>query len=154
MKTKWMKNGVLTVAMAGTMLFYTSCGTLLYPERRGQTSGRIDPGVAVLDGVGLLLFIIPGIIAFAVDFATGAIYLPHGDASLQKAPDDWADMVAIQVDKRELTKPHIEMLVREHTGRDIDLGSPNVVVTRIDIDGGPDTWRARREGSSVTAFDR
>jgi hypothetical protein len=132
MKTKWMKNEVLTVAMAGTMLFYTSCGTLLHPERRGKTSGRIDPGIAVLDGVGLLLFIIPGIIAFAVDFSTGAIYLPGGEGSLQNVPDDWAGMVAIQVDKQDLTKPQIERLVRQHTGRDIDLGSPNVIVTRID----------------------
>ena len=38
--------------------------------------------------------VIPGIIAFAVDFATGAIYLPPGEASLQNVPDDWAGMVA------------------------------------------------------------
>jgi hypothetical protein len=55
-----------------------ACGTLLYPERRGQKSGRIDPAVAIMDGLGCLLFVIPGLIAFAVDFATGAIYLPGG----------------------------------------------------------------------------
>ena len=53
----------------------TSCGTIIYPERRGTKSGRIDPGVAILDGLGLLLFIIPGVIAFAVDFSTGCIYI-------------------------------------------------------------------------------
>ena len=59
------------------------CGTIMYPERRGQRGGRIDPGVAVLDGLCLLLFIIPGIIAFAVDFSNGTIYLPgKGRASL------------------------------------------------------------------------
>ena len=132
MKTKWMKNGILMVAMAGIMLLDTSCGTLLHPERKGQVSGRIDPGIAVLDGIGLLFFIVPGVIAFAVDFTNGTIYLPPGEASLQNVPDDLADMVAVRVDKRELTKSHIERLVREHTGRDIDLSSPNVVVTRID----------------------
>jgi hypothetical protein len=54
----------------------TGCGWLIYPERRGQTSGRIDVGVAILDGVGLLCFLVPGVIAYAVDFATGTIYLP------------------------------------------------------------------------------
>ena len=52
------------------------CGTILYPERKGQKSGNIDVGVAILDGIGLLLFIIPGVIAFAVDFYDGTIYLP------------------------------------------------------------------------------
>ena len=52
------------------------CGTILYPERKGQKSGKIDAGVAILDGIGVLFFIIPGIIAFAVDFYNGTIYLP------------------------------------------------------------------------------
>jgi len=64
----------LLVALAAQL----ACGTILYPERRGQKSGRIDPAVAIMDGLGLLLFLIPGIAAFAVDFATGAIYLPGG----------------------------------------------------------------------------
>lgn len=53
------------------------CGTLLHGERRGQPhSDQLDWGVVVLDSLGLLLFVIPGIAAFAVDFSTGAIYLP------------------------------------------------------------------------------
>ncbi|WP_370335265.1 polyribonucleotide nucleotidyltransferase [Parvularcula marina] len=64
-----------------------ACGSILYPERRGQQSGRIDAGVAVLDGIGLLLFLIPGIIAYAVDFHTGAIYLPGTGASLETEDD-------------------------------------------------------------------
>src|SRR5476651_2239592 len=54
------------------------CGTLMYPERRGQRGGSIDVGVAILDGIGLLFGIIPGVIAFAVDFSNGTIYLPAG----------------------------------------------------------------------------
>lgn len=56
----------------------TACGTLLYPERRGQTNGQIDVGVAALDAIGLLFFFVPGVVAFGVDFMTGAIYLPGG----------------------------------------------------------------------------
>ena len=54
----------------------TACGSVFYPERRGQISGEIDPGVAILNGIGLLFYVVPGLIAFAVDFTTGAIYFP------------------------------------------------------------------------------
>jgi hypothetical protein len=50
------------------------CGTILYPERRGQTAGHVDTGVAVMDGLWCLVFIIPGVVAFIVDFGNGAIY--------------------------------------------------------------------------------
>ncbi len=74
--------------LAGTLLSATlvtqlaACGTIFYPERRGQMTGEIDPGVAVLNGIGLLLYVVPGVVAFAVDFATGAIYLPDRRFSL------------------------------------------------------------------------
>jgi hypothetical protein len=73
------------------------CGTILYPERRGQRSGRIDPAVAVMDGIGCLLFLIPGLVAFAVDFGTGAIYLPGGRRGeverIRFEGDDLADVI-------------------------------------------------------------
>ncbi|QDU39394.1 hypothetical protein Mal4_37380 [Maioricimonas rarisocia] len=63
-------------ALAGLIGTGSGCGTILYPERRGQPAGKIDWTVAALNGVGMLFFFVPGIVAFAVDFATGAIYLP------------------------------------------------------------------------------
>ena len=54
------------------------CGTINYPERRGQTGGTVDGGTAILDALWLLAFIIPGVVAFVVDFSTGAIYFPSG----------------------------------------------------------------------------
>lgn len=65
-----------TSALAG-------CGTILYPERRGQSAGRLDPAVVILDGIGLLFFFVPGVIAFAVDFNNGTIYLPNSQSSDQ-----------------------------------------------------------------------
>lgn len=56
----------------------TACGTILHPERKGQKSGQIDPAIAVFDAIGLLFFFLPGVIAFAVDFSNGTIYLPGG----------------------------------------------------------------------------
>ena len=75
-----IKGIVKALVGIGLVAHLTACGTLLYPERKGQTDGRIDPGVAAMNGVGLLLFIIPGLVAFAVDFHNGTIYLP-GTAS-------------------------------------------------------------------------
>jgi len=70
---------VACTLLAGFLLIQTTaCGTIIYPERRGQAAGRIDADMAILDGVGLFFFLIPGVIAFAVDFSTGAIYLPAG----------------------------------------------------------------------------
>lgn len=57
-------------------LHYAGCGTILYPERRGQTGGEVDPAVIVMDGLLLFVAIIPGVVAFAVDLTTGAIYKP------------------------------------------------------------------------------
>ena len=97
---------VLMVQLAG-------CGTLMYPERRGQTQGQIDPGVAVLDALGLLLFIIPGLVAFAVDFGTGAIYLQPG----QKPKTLSVEKVAvIQVSPADLQERTICKIVEENTG--------------------------------------
>lgn len=55
----------------------TGCGTLMHPERVGQTSrGNVDWTVVGLDAIGLCFFFIPGIIAFAVDFGNGAMFFP------------------------------------------------------------------------------
>lgn len=69
---------VVSVALVTQL---TACGTLFYPERKGQSQGRLDPGIVALDGVGLLLFIIPGLIAFGIDFYNGTIYLPGGKSA-------------------------------------------------------------------------
>jgi len=73
---KTLVNTLRIFICAVLMVQLMGCGTILYPERKGQNSGKIDTGVAVLDGIGLLLFVIPGIIAFVVDFYNGTIYLP------------------------------------------------------------------------------
>ena len=57
-----------------SVLFLSGCGTIIYPERRGNTA-QVDVAVVLLDAVGLLFFIIPGVIAYAVDLSTGCIYL-------------------------------------------------------------------------------
>jgi hypothetical protein len=78
MRRRYFVSHVLRWGFAGAAVCcVTGCGTLLHSERHGQPhSNQIDWKIAALDGLGLILFFVPGVIAFAVDFSTGAIYLP------------------------------------------------------------------------------
>ena len=111
---------VLIVQLAG-------CGTLMYPERRGQRGGRIDAGVAVLDGIGLLLFIIPGIIAYAVDFSNGTIYLP----GTYRSSLDLKDIKQIKFDPKNYTNTTIEKVIKEETGYTVELNQDNMKISRL-----------------------
>jgi len=77
---------ILVASLASSL----ACGTLLYPERRhhDHPHGHVDPAVIVMDGVLLFFFVVPGVVAFAVDIATGAIYEPHdGSLALRDASE-------------------------------------------------------------------
>ncbi len=130
-KHRWVKF-LIAIVVVMFSLQIVSCGYLLYPERRGQTHGRIDPAVAVLDGVGLLLFIIPGVVAFAVDFATGAIYLPSGKRSSTTSPE--ADqMLVIHVNPEELTRERIEEIASKEMGSPVRLDNENIQVIELEV---------------------
>jgi hypothetical protein len=56
---------------------FAGCGSMLYPERIGQPrTGPLDWKVVALDGLGLFLFFVPGLVAFVIDFYNGTIFLP------------------------------------------------------------------------------
>ena len=74
MKTQSLRLGWL----APLLLLLVGCGSLLFPDRRGQGRGDVDPNVALMDGFLLLFYVFPGVIAFVVDYSTGALYLPPG----------------------------------------------------------------------------
>ena len=78
MQRRQFLTGTLIPALAGASVCGLSgCGSFIHSERVGQPhSNEIDWKIAALDGLGLLLFFVPGIVAFVVDFSTGAIYLP------------------------------------------------------------------------------
>lgn len=82
MKARNLIRKVTAIALLTAVLNLTACGYLLYPERKGQSGGRLDTAVFLLDAAGLLFGIIPGVIAFAVDISTGTIYVPQGDKSI------------------------------------------------------------------------
>ena len=120
MRTRNRMNGGVLAASLFTQL--TACGTLFYPDRRGQIEGRIDPAIAVLNAVGLLFYVIPGLIAFGIDFATGAIYLPNNQYSL--APEKLQD--AIGADGR-VDNLKLKAILQRELGRDLPLDDPRLI---------------------------
>jgi len=121
---------LISLFCAAAVLNLTACGTILYPERVGQQkTGRIDPAVAILDGVGLLVFIIPGLIAYAVDFSNGTIYLPR-ETSFEFSSDD--DLIAINVGKDHLSQSEIDDVVSKKIGKHINSGQAEIYKLKDD----------------------
>lgn len=100
----------------------TACGTLFYPDRRGQIDGRVDPAIVAFDAIGLLFYIIPGLIAFGVDFATGAIYLP--DEKYSVAPEKLKDAVS---EDGSVDKAKLKAILERETGRSLPLDDPRLI---------------------------
>lgn len=111
--------GLLAVALVTQL---SACGTIIYPDRRGQIEGKIDPLVAGLDAIGILFLVIPGLIAFGVDFASGAIYLPHGRYTV--APETLQQ--SIDADGN-LDLQRLKALIEERTGHSLPLDDPRLI---------------------------
>jgi hypothetical protein len=119
----------LYVLVCAVLIFQLAgCGTLMYPERKGQRDGRIDAGVAVLDGIGLLFFIIPGVIAYAVDFSNGTIYLPGGT---RRGSLDLKDLKQVKFDPKHYTNATVEKIIKEETGYVVNLNQDNLIVSKL-----------------------
>ena len=103
------------------------CGTIMYPERKGQKGGRIDVGVAVLDGIGLLFFFIPGIIAYAVDFNNGTIYLPGTSRSSLEIKD----IKEVKFDPKHTSISSIEKIIKNETGYDVKLYQSKMQIVKL-----------------------
>ncbi|MDZ7922796.1 MAG: hypothetical protein U5M23_01780 [Marinagarivorans sp.] len=121
-----LKKIVAAMALTGLLANVSGCGVLLHPERQGQTGGNLDVAIVLLDGIGLLFFVVPGLIAFGIDFYQGTIYLPGGRAS--RFTDDGLRAVKIE---GEISEESIEAAIFEHTGQIIDLSANNVQAQRI-----------------------
>lgn len=117
----------LTMLLA---LHIAACGTLIHPERRNQPAGRLDPGIVVLDAVGLLLFFIPGVIAFAVDFSNGTIYLPPEHTSLSPSSES-KNLRTVRVNPADLTPQRLEAIIGEQTGQTVRLQPGSYRATKL-----------------------
>lgn len=104
---------------AGAALALGGCGYLLYPERRGQSSrSQLDATVILLDGLLVLLLVVPGVIAFIVDASSGTLYLPAGGKSMRK----------VRVGSRKWRK--IQEALDREVGSTVDLHSGEILVWR------------------------
>lgn len=123
---------VLSVIILGALLIQiVGCGTIFYPERRGQTvHGGIDIMVAIADSAWFLAYIIPGLVAWGVDLYTGALYLPTGKKRFANQPDS-KDFMVVKVDPKQLDQKMIEEIVSEHIGQKIDLDEGHVQVLKF-----------------------
>lgn len=119
---------ILYIAVGGVLIFQlVGCGTILYPERKGQRSGRIDVGVALLDGIGLFFFLIPGVIAYAVDFSNGTIYLPGSLSRLQ----GYENIREVKFDQKHMTSAELKNIIQKQTGVNINFDQSNLMVTQV-----------------------
>jgi len=129
--------GIMTKILDNTLRLFVcavftfqlmGCGTLMYPERRGQRGGHLDVGVTVLDAIGLLFFIIPGVIAFCVDFSNGTIYLPeHRVLSSLNIKD----FKIVKFDPNHYTLASIEKIIKNETGYTVKLDQKNVRISKL-----------------------
>ena len=125
-----------------------SCGTILYPERKGQISGQLDPAIVILDAVGLLFGIVPGVIAFAVDFSNGTIYLPKGGKS--KLNEAFGHLQIQEIELTERDPKQLAAVLEHETG--IDLSSHwSTIVWRKGEAGGDVEARLLQLNRSISA---
>jgi len=128
----WSRRHLLQyAAQTAVVAAVSGCGTLMYPERRGQKGGRLDWRVVALNGIGLLFFFIPGVIAFAVDFINGTIYLPEEPRPCEPpclptpvgrtGRSRSTRLVSYSIPRSELNQRGIESLIARKTGKTISL---------------------------------
>jgi hypothetical protein len=125
---KTLANTLCIFVCAAFTMQLMGCGTLMYPERRGQRGTSLDAGVAVLDGIGLFFGILPGVIAFAVDFSNGTIYLPErrrtGSLNLKI-------INAVKFDPKHTSLASIERIIKDETGCRVKFGQDNIRISKL-----------------------
>jgi hypothetical protein len=103
-----------------------SCGYFLHPERRGQTEGKIDTDTLLLDCALLLIGILPGVVALAVDFSTGAIYLSPKEKN--------SELYIVRFDKtKPLDEAWLASVLSQYLGKEVRYPYKFMRVVRSDI---------------------
>lgn len=126
--SKTLVNTLRIFVCASFTMQLMGCGTLMYPERRGQRGDRIDVGVAVLDGIGLLFGILPGVIAFAVDFSNGTIYLPQ---RMRTGFLDFKNIKEVKFDPKNTSLASIERIIKDKTGCEVKFDQDNIRLSKL-----------------------
>lgn len=117
------------LAMGWLAAALSGCGTLMYPERRGQSrTGGIDWTVAGMDAIGLVLFLVPGVIAFAVDYHNGSLFLPEGSASTNRK----RTLRTVKLSGPHPSREEIAAAIQEATGEPVALHEGSFVMRRME----------------------
>jgi len=127
---------VLSILLVWSFLQLPACGTIMYPERKGQRAGRLDPAIVVLDAIGLLFFIIPGVIAFAVDFNNGTIYLPGGKGKQGSVQN----IKIVKFDPNGTSPDDLARLIERHTEKKVAFTNQRMLVYQSDGTQDPRTF--------------
>lgn len=116
-RRRFLRHGLLSALSVCA----SGCGTLLYPERRGQPAGPLDWRVVALDAIGLFFFFVPGVIAFAVDFSNGTIYLPQYSYRGVARPRRERQLTRVATPTRPVIREDVERVVSSHIGHSVVL---------------------------------
>jgi len=118
------RNRLLVAISLTAFLFSTpGCGTLLYPARLDSAaSTRLDTRVVILDCLWLFAGVIPGVVALATDFLTGAAYFSEGEVKVSSG-----DTVSVKVYGAAPADCMMELRLVDTNG--VDLAKPTRVAS-------------------------
>lgn len=133
-----LKKCFMAVSLAAFLQSTSGCGLILHPERQGSKGGNLDPMIVLLDGLGLFFYLVPGVVAFAVDVSTGCIYTGgggggkrrHFTANQTPTTEELAGMKKTTL-TGPVTKANIEAALEQELGQKVDITAPNVQVQPI-----------------------
>lgn len=101
---------------------FTGCGTLMHPERMGQSrDGRLDWTIVGMDAIGLIFFFVPGLIAFAIDFYNGTIFYPAAYGAYGMRDGGRGELNALHLNQRYPTLSEVAEAVSQEIGRPVRL---------------------------------
>lgn len=127
-----IKKAIAIPLIGAFLLQVSACGTIMHPERKGQSEGSLNTKIVVLDAIGLLFYLVPGVIAFAVDFNNGSIYLPKGSASIDAGNIEAGNINVVNI-QGDMTNEKIEQVLREQTGTNVSLDKDDVELSEKSV---------------------
>lgn len=122
----------LICLLAALLLGASGCGTLFYSHRIGRKMSKtVDNTVFYSDCALCLLGVIPGVVAFILDYDNGTIY--YTEAEL--IPDNFNEGSLTpdrmkKIDGGSMTEAEISRRLARATGRRIDLSQVRIITAR------------------------